>query len=154
MTHCTIVTQAGVGHAVILASLHAASFGEEESWDAKAIESLMALPGTCVWLALVSGCPAGFLMIRTCCDEAEILTLCVTPTLQRQGVARRLLQVVKKNLQENCIVSLFLEVSVNNIYAESLYKSEGFSSVSNRKSYYPDCSDALVMVYDLRTVRL
>jgi len=77
-----------------LAKLHAACFSE--AWDADALATLLAMPGSFALLAVV---PApgdlpelsGFVMVRAIAGEAEIITLGVRPSLRRKGLGHRLL---------------------------------------------------------------
>lgn len=143
---------AGMAHLDILAALHEAGFPIGERWDVEAFRALMAMNGTQVTMACCGSVPVGFLMARLCLDEAEILTLTVHPDARRKGIARHLLDACIRTLKEQDAASLFLEVSVNNRPACSLYERAGFMSCGIRRHYYPDGSDARLLRYDLLTI--
>lgn len=96
---------------------------------------------------------AGFVLVRVVVDEAEILTIAVTPTWQNRGVGNRLMTMVLANLHAENIPSLFLEVDEANKNAVSLYSRLGFRQVATRENYYRrgsgDKSNALVLRKDV-----
>ncbi|WP_338333081.1 GNAT family N-acetyltransferase [Acetobacter sp. LMG 32666] len=135
----------GASHAQVLASLHAQCFAPQEQWNIAAMTSLLGSVGVCAGLVLVDGQPVGFAMLRCVADEAEILTLCVLPEHRRHGLAA---QLVAWSLAHACAQKadmVFLEVSVGNTAAQKLYAQAGFEPKGQRRAYYPDGSDALVL---------
>jgi ribosomal-protein-alanine N-acetyltransferase len=138
----------GPAHAAVLAAIHAASFPQPERWGADAMARQVAQPGV---FALID--PAGaMLLARVAADEAEILTLAVTPALRRQGRGRALLEAAMRLAAERA-TSLFLEVSAGNLAAQGLYFGAGFREVGRRRRYYADGADALVLRRELRASR-
>ena len=75
-------------------------------------------------------------MCQVAADEAELLTLAVRPTHRRRGGARRLLAAVIDHVRKSGARTLFLEVGVDNPAARSLYESQGFRAVGERRAYY------------------
>ena len=117
------------GDFAALASLHATSF--PESWSASAIRELFAGSGVFAYHL-----PDGFILARAVGDEAEILTLAVTPRARRRGFGRLLIRAAAHHAQKRGVHSLFLEVSADNIAAHTLYQGQGFIAVGRRKAYY------------------
>jgi [ribosomal protein S18]-alanine N-acetyltransferase len=117
------------GDFAALASLHATSF--PESWSANAIRELFAGAGVFAYYL-----PDGFILARAVGDEAEILTLAVTPRTRRQGRGRLLIRAAAHHAQKQGVHSLFLEVAANNIAAQALYQGQGFIAVGRRQAYY------------------
>ena len=140
------IIEAGIAHGAVLAALHAQSFSTEDVWDEAALTQLLPLPGSVTGLAMRGDQPAGFLMLRCVVDEAEILTLCVAKACRNQGVARQLLAWGVMEAQERGADHMFLEVSVHNVAAQALYAGAGFVMAGKRRAYYPDGSDALVLM--------
>jgi ribosomal-protein-alanine N-acetyltransferase len=112
-----------------LAQLHASCF--PDAWHAAAIRDLFAGQGV---FAFVS--PGGFVLARAVGDEAEILTLAVTPAARRQGIARALVRSAAIRAQSLGVRTLFLEVATGNDPALQLYAGLGFTAVGRRKAYY------------------
>jgi ribosomal-protein-alanine N-acetyltransferase len=96
----------------------------------------------------------GFVLVRAAADEAEILTIAVSPSVQGKGHGRRLMEEIRRRLYADRVRALFLEVDRDNLPAVRLYRSLGFETVGERKGYYhkPDgtTGSALVMRAELR----
>ncbi|KXV74886.1 hypothetical protein AD953_09810 [Acetobacter malorum] len=141
------IIEASQAHGAVLAALHAQSFSVDDLWDEAALKQLLLLPGVVTALAMLGDQPAGFLMIRCVADEAEVLTLCVGRAFRQQGIARQLLGWGVMEAQDRGADHMFLEVSVHNAAAQALYAGAGFMQAGKRRAYYPDGSDALVLMH-------
>lgn len=137
-------------HAGLLAALHAVSFPSEDQWDENAMSSLLSSPGVAAAVGVKDGTPASFIMIRSMVGEAEILTLCVVSAFRRQGLAQALLAWGLQAAQTEQAEQMFLEVSVANEGAKTLYEKAGFTKAGLRRAYYPDGSDALVLCKQIK----
>jgi ribosomal-protein-alanine N-acetyltransferase len=140
-------------HAAVLADLHNASFPPGERWNATAFASLLEMPGVFGFLA-VSGAaeeavPCGMVLARVAADEAEILTIAVTPSARRLGYGRRLLTAACLAAARAGARMMFLEVSAANDAARELYARGGFICVGRREGYYRDKTDALMLRAEL-----
>ena len=144
-----VISESGSNFSAVLAALHAGAFEGVARWSESTFAELFATPGTQAFLASLQGEPVGFILIRAVLDEAEILTLAVSPEWRRRGVARKLLETVERELGRKKITRLFLEVSTKNASAEMLYRTCGFVTAGTRKRYYEDGSDAIVMMRDM-----
>ncbi|WP_291365692.1 ribosomal protein S18-alanine N-acetyltransferase [Acetobacter sp. UBA5411] len=144
-----VISESGTAFSPVLAALHASAFEGAARWSESAFTELLATPGTRAFLASIQEEPVGFILIRAVLDEAEILTLAVSPEWRRRGIARKLLETVEHALKKEQITKLFLEVSTKNTSAEALYTKAGFVKAGTRKRYYEDGSDAVVMVRDM-----
>lgn len=137
------------------AALHAESFTPfgEHIWTRQDLAELVALPGVAGLLLQVDGHDAGFAVCQVAADEAELLTLAVRPAHRRQGGARRLLAAIIDHVRKRGARTLFLEVGVDNPAARSLYESQGFRAVGERRAYYQrgqaPPADGLVMRLNL-----
>ncbi len=120
------------------AALHAESFAPlgERVWTRQDLAELVALPGVAGLLLQVEGRDAGLAVCQVAADEAELLTLAVRPIHRRQGGARRLLAAVIEHVRKSGARALFLEVGMDNPAARSLYESQGFCAVGERRAYY------------------
>lgn len=78
-------------------------------------------------------------------DEMQILDLAVDETLRRQGLGRLLIKSALSRATEAGAMHAFLEVRVGNEVGISLYRSLGFAQIGERKKYYKDGEDAIVM---------
>ena len=95
----------------------------------------------------------GFILARLAADEAEVLTITVSPKHRRNGLGWRLMGAVLNQLRAEGIQTLFLEVDEGNEAAIALYHKMGFAKVAERAAYYQQQggarSAALVMRLDL-----
>lgn len=132
-----------------MAAIHAAAFPPAERWDAAVFRTQLDLPGV---QGLIHR-DGGLILIRVAADEAEVLTLAVTPAARRRGIAAALLRQAAATLRAQGAHMLFLEVAVGNTAALALYRQAGFQQVGRRRHYYPDGGDALVLRRDLTSDR-
>lgn len=90
----------------------------------------------------------GFIVYRIAVDEAEIITIGVNPEMRRNGIASAMIGIIEKNLKNQNVKKIFLEVASTNIPAQKLYKNCGFKTVGLRPKYY-DGIDAILMSKDI-----
>ena len=86
----------------------------------------------------------GFIVWRTTADEAEIITIGVTPNMRRSGIAESMILLMEQELKKQSVINIFLEVSEVNYPAKKLYEKLGFKAVGKRPKYY-DGTDAIIM---------
>src|SRR5438132_7745947 len=82
------VMTASAAAADVLALIHAASF--PAPWSADDFALFLRQPGLAAWM-VGAGDDGGFILMRRVQDEAEIITIAVTPDARRRGMARALL---------------------------------------------------------------
>lgn len=124
------------------AELERALFAGDDPWSARAfVEALDA--GYRYVAARDDGELLGYGGIAVLGPEAEVHTLAVDPAHQGRGVGRALLRELLDNAAG---ATVFLEVRTDNEPAIALYRSEGFTIVGTRRSYYrPSGADAFTM---------
>ena len=86
----------------------------------------------------------GVCVLHKIYDEAEIRYFSVHPSYKRRGLGKKLIHKIFKNCRNENIKKIFLEVSLKNKQALSFYDYFGFKTISIRKKYYKDGSDALI----------
>lgn len=124
-----------------LADLHLRCFtAHPRPWSAAEIDDLLASR-----LNFLLRRPQGFLIGRTVADEAELLTLAVSPDARRQGVARDLLAEFGATASARGAVEAFLEVASDNQAARALYLADGWVETGLRRNYYAAGIDAILM---------
>lgn len=143
------------GEAERLAEVHREAF--PRTWSAHDFQTLMADPSVFVLVVrllspLGARRIAGFVTVRFAADEAEILTIAVSPRHRRQGYARLLMDDVIRRLYRERIAALFLEVDRANYAAVHLYQRLGFKVAGERKHYYanPTAGDGTALVMRLQ----
>lgn len=85
-------------------------------------------------------------------EEVHIVTLAVQPTWRRTGLGKWLLLRLLADARQRGGEIATLEVRPSNQAARALYHSLGFAQFSQRKNYYPDGEDAMILeLTDLHT---
>ncbi|WP_445193464.1 GNAT family N-acetyltransferase [Sphingomonas sp. Tas61C01] len=131
----------------LMATAFEPRFGE--AWTRSQSLGVMAMPGVRLTLALIDDEPAGFALVRSVVDEAELLLLAVDPRYRRRGVATALLRGIVDDGRASGVADLHLEVRAGND-AVRLYTAHGFAKVGERRGYYRGNTG---QVYDAHTYR-
>jgi len=144
------IERAGVASGALLAALHDAAFFRpgDETWTERSFSDVLNSPGSFCLLALDMSSekqePCGFLACRVRAQEAELLSIGVIPSFQRQGVASQLIEQSIRRCRDTGARNLFLEVAEDNPSALGLYAGKGFDQVGVRKNYYHRLDNVLV----------
>ena len=89
------------------------------------------------WVLEQNGEMIGYSLLMMVMDEAHLLNLSVTKSMQKQGLGRFLLEHMLKIAKHHQAINLFLEVRPSNISAIALYEKLGFCEMAVRRGYYP-----------------
>lgn len=134
-----------------LVAIHKATI--KPAWSTASFTDMLNDPTVMGWKIQDTITIKGFIFVRFIFDEAEILTICVNPAYQRQGLGNVLLAYLKDQCLRCLIKKIFLEVNENNIAAISLYKKHNFNTIDIRNNYYkitPKLHEAaLIMVKEV-----
>lgn len=146
------IEPAEIGDAEVLAAIHKKGF--YRGWPREEFLSFLSERNTPVYVACdAKRRIAGFALVRTVLDEAELLTIAVEPKWRGKRIGQALLRAVFDDLRLSPARRMFLEVDEQNLAAVKLYGREGFAQISSRKGYYPrpdgTAATALVMARDL-----
>jgi ribosomal-protein-alanine N-acetyltransferase len=106
-----------------------------EAWTEAQCAGILGMAGSWLLVARSGADPAGFALLRTVADEAELLLIAVRNRYRRQGVARALLDQAIDDAAADSVATLHLEVRDGNPAAE-LYRGLGFVQVGMRRAYY------------------
>lgn len=79
-------------------------------------------------------------------DDADVQTIAVAPEVRGVGMGRVLMSLLHEEASRRGVAEVFLDVRVDNLRAQGLYRSLGYADIGIRKGYYqPDNVDAIVM---------
>jgi ribosomal-protein-alanine N-acetyltransferase len=150
-----LIDAAAPADAPALAEIHAACFAR--GWSEAELEALVADPAVDAQVARRASPfgtrrPVGFALCRRAGDEAEVLTIAVSPRWRGRGVATELTETLLRRLYADRVGAVFLEVDAGNVPALALYRRLRFRQVGERRGYYAGSGGghALVMRCDLR----
>ena len=125
-------------------TIERSSFGVP--WTRSTFRSLMERRGAALWVAESGDGIAGYAVVWTVLDQAELGNVAVAAGWRRRGVASRLVETVVAWLSERGVREVFLEVRESNHGARALYARHGFEPVGRRRGYYSrPQEDALVL---------
>ena len=91
----------------------------------------------------------GYIVAKTDCSRAHILSIAVENNWRRKRIGTILLQMLIIKLKSKRINEIILEVEKNNIPAKTLYERIGFKATKEIKNYYPNGGDALVYYFSI-----
>ena len=118
-------------HVAAVAELEKQNFSEP--WPEIAVRSELTNK-LALWLVALDGEQVvGYVGSQTVLQEADMMNIAVADSRRRQGIARKLVEELIRQLDA---YQLTLEVRQSNAAAISLYESLGFSQVGLRKNYY------------------
>ncbi len=137
----------GAGAAPLFAALHGEAFAR--GWSLESFATLLKTPGAFGLVARIGNAPVGLALARVAGDEAELMTIGVSPGLRGRGVGRRLLEAVESGAREAGAERVFLEVAATNVAARALYVAAGYGQAGVRARYYANGEDALVLAKPL-----
>ena len=94
----------------------------------------------------------GYVIAKITYPETHILNLTVKKCFRKKGIGRSLIELIISEARLKNSETIILEVRVNNIQAQSLYKKLNFEIIGTRKDYYESENgreDAYVLKLDL-----
>lgn len=135
--HATDIRTGGPADLPRVAPLMQAAFDPRygEGWTSAQCMGMLSLPGSWLTLAERDGATIGFALSRATLDDGELLLIAVHPDARDTGVGRALLRAVIADAKARGVLRFNLEVRANNP-AISLYATEGFAKIGERRDYY------------------
>jgi len=128
----------GAGDLPAVMEVMAAAFSDRfgEAWTRSQCAGILPMSGVSLALARDDADRIlGFALYRTILDDSELLLLAVLPTVQRQGVGRKLLDHFLEDAKKNGANRIHLEVRDGNP-AIRMYEAAGFTQSNRRRDYY------------------
>ncbi len=121
----------------------------EHPWESKAIETLITDSNKTCLIAELDGTIAAYVGAESVLDESNIGNIVTHKDYRGRGIATRLFDALLKELKEQGIVKVFLEVEHDNAPAIALYEKSGFTKYGHRRDYYGPGKDAVLMSKEL-----
>jgi len=129
--------------AAALAELEALCFGEP--WSLTSLDAELAPDHGRGWIIEVGGQLAAALVGYQLFEELHIHRVAVRPALRQRGLGRQLLDHALQEARDTGAQVALLELRADNAAAIALYRTAGFQVYGNRRRYYSDGTDALLM---------
>ncbi len=124
---------------------------KEETFHKKQIEYLLRKARSLFLVASFEGEIVGsiIILLRKHISNARIYSLNVHPSYRRIGIASLLMEHSERLLSNMGYRNFTLEAGVNNIAAQNLYTSKGFSVERRIEEYYKNGDDTLRFIKKL-----
>lgn len=126
-------------HAIEIGTFPTDAWSLEQLWQELAQEArtyLVAIEGDVV---------VGYAGVFVMPPDADVQTVAVRADRQGRGIARQLLVSLLDDVDKRGATHTLLEVRADNAGALGLYESLGFVRIGERRRYYPDGGDALIL---------
>ncbi|WP_086312839.1 ribosomal-protein-alanine acetyltransferase [Enterococcus sp. 7F3_DIV0205] len=95
----------------------------------------------------------GFISYHLILDEVEITHVVIQSAFQQQGYGKKLIDQMIKDLIEQNVHQVFLEVRESNFDAQKLYEKKGFKTINRRVNYYNyPKEDGIIMCLKVKEV--
>ncbi len=116
----------------------------------EAFISLMVLFPKYFFVAVCGGRIAGYVTGALNDDgTGHVMSLAVHPQFRGKGVGSMLLKTIEEAFKSDGVRRVYLEVAPSNKEALNLYRKFNYKMYGMKTRYYPDGSDAYVMVKEL-----
>lgn len=139
-----IVRRMGAEDAAAVAEIEYQSF--PDPWSQKGVLETVANPQTICLTAEKTGRIVGYLLAYRAGDEAEIARVAVIREQQKQGIGRKILEILKESCREEKIQKLMLDVRKSNEGARAFYTKAGFIEDGIRRGFYSKPQEDAVLM--------
>ena len=116
-----------------------------DAWSAESVRDELTGERRHAVVASEHGGVVGYAVTMRSDDVVDLQRVAVAPAHRRSGIARQLLDAVRRTGRAEGAHRMLLEVSADNTAALAFYAAEGFAEIDRRPRYYRDGSDALVL---------
>lgn len=115
-------------------------------WSENAIQGELSNPLS-LWIVAVEGdSVVGYVGSQAVMGEADMMNLAVSADYRRQGIAENLVQKLIRDLRDQNVTCLTLEVRQSNCAAIALYEKLGFIQVGCRPNYYSNPKETALIL--------
>lgn len=117
-----------------------------DAWSRQSIYETVCQSKAYIAVAESENGLAGYAIVYSVLDEAEIARIAVDEKVRRQGVGQGLLDYVFRKCQKENIGRVLLEVRESNLGARVFYEKCGFAVDGIRKNYYENPKENAVLM--------
>ena len=119
-----------------------------DAWSREALEREFTLPYSLRFVLEKGGEIVGYSVVWVIKEEAFIMAFAISPEHRGRGLGREFLRMLLQELKGKAGV-VQLDVRKSNLPAIRLYRSMGFRIVKERRKFYSDGENALMMELEL-----
>lgn len=118
---------------------------EDLQWSKTSLEQSFDNKSYACYILKSKEKPLGYISVIDLGEEIEILRVVVLKTARLQGVGQKLISYIFELGKKQNAKEILLEVNDHNYPALSLYQKMGFEKVGERKQYYSERENAILM---------
>ncbi len=96
--------------------------------------------------AFIDDVLVGFVGMWVIVNEGQITNIATLPEYRNRGVATKLFESLIKLAISKNVETLYLEVRISNLNAQSLYRKFGFKTDGLRRKYYSDNNEHAILM--------
>lgn len=122
----------------------------DDFWNSSTLKHELENPNSHYFVAVYDNLVLGFAGIWKAVDEYHITDIVVRKDYRYKGIGSKLLEKLIEIAKSEKVISITLEVNINNEPAKKLYSKYGFQTLGVRKKYYNQTDDALIMTLYLQ----
>lgn len=119
----------------------------DDFWNYNVFKSELENPNSEYFVALQDNEIVGFAGIWISVDDIHITNIVTKKSYRNHGIGTKLLEHLIEISKEKKLSSLTLEVNENNEPALKLYENHHFQKIGQRKNYYNQNENAIIMTY-------
>lgn len=116
-----------------------------DGWSESMLKEGLACNNLLGYLLCDNQNTVGFITFSISLDTSDLYDLLIAKNFRNRGYAQTLLDKYFEQLKANGVKKSLLEVRKSNICAINLYQKNGYLTIAQRKKYYSDGEDAIVM---------
>ena len=116
-------------------------------WSYSVFKSELENPNSEYFVAIQDNEIVGFAGMWTAVDDIHITNIVTKKIFRNRGIGTKLLHHIIEEARKKNLLSLTLEVNENNTSAISLYEKHHFQKIGQRKNYYKQNENAIIMTY-------
>lgn len=127
----------------------AASLDAAPHWPRAAYQTALdpaAIPQRIALVAEASATVIGFIIASLIPPQAELETIAITPSHQRNKAGSALFRGLVRELESRQAKEITLEVRASNLAAQAFYRSQSLHTITKRKGYYADNGEDAVIL--------
>lgn len=119
----------------------------DDFWNYNVFKSELENPNSEYFVALQDNEIVGFAGIWISVDDIHITNIVTKKSYRNHGIGTKLLEHLIEISKEKKLSALTLEVNENNEPALKLYENHHFQKIGQRKNYYNQNENAIIMTY-------
>lgn len=102
-------------------------------------------PNTLASVIILDNKIIGYFVATVAFDASDLLNICIHPLQQRRGLGQQLFQNFAKQVKNQGVDQVFIEVKESNKSALVFYQRLGFEEIDQRKKYYSNGENAKIL---------